>query len=86
MQFDVPDKLIEDLANRIAEKLQGKTNGGPAGALLLTVEAAAEYIGRTKPGMDHLLSGGKIPTVRADRRVMIDVRDLDRWIEDNKTT
>ena len=84
MQFDV-DQLIDALAERIVAKL-AKHNAGSAGARLLTVEAAAEYIGRTRPGMDHLIAAGKIPTVRADRRVMIDVRDLDTWIENNKTT
>ena len=83
MQFDV-DQLIEEIANRIVAKL-AKANGASAGTRLLSVEAAAEYIGRTKPGMDHLISAGKIPTVRADRRVMVDVRDLDKWIENNKT-
>ena len=83
MQFDI-DQLIDAIAERIVAKL-AKTNGSSAGARLLTVEAAAEYIGRTRPGMDHLIAAGKIPTVRADRRVMIDVRDLDKWIEDNKT-
>jgi excisionase family DNA binding protein len=85
MQFDV-DRLIDAIADRIVEKLGVKHNGASAGARLLTVEQAAEYIGRTKPGMDHLIAAGKIPTVRSDRRVMIDVRDLDKWIEDNKTT
>jgi hypothetical protein len=83
MQFDV-DQLIEELADRIVAKLRdhGGSNNGPR---LLSVEAAAAYIGRTKPGLDHLIAAGKIPTVRADRRVMVDVRDLDKWIDDNKT-
>jgi len=34
--------------------------------------------------MNHLIAAGKIPVVRADRRVMLDVRDLDHWIEHNK--
>ena len=84
MQFDVPDHLFEEIANRIAAKLQAKPTGASAGARLLTVEAAAEYIGRTKPAMNHLIAEGMIPTVRTDRRVMVDIRDLDKWIEDHK--
>jgi excisionase family DNA binding protein len=83
MQFDV-DLLIERLAERIAEKLAQKNNGASGGPRLLTVEAAAEYIGRTEQAVYQLISHKKLPTVRADRRVMIDVEDLNRWIEDNK--
>ena len=51
---------------------------------LLTVDQAAVYIGRTKEAVQHMISGGKLPTVRPDRRVFVDVLDLDAWIEDNK--
>jgi hypothetical protein len=34
--------------------------------------------------MQHMLASGKLPTVRADRRVFVDVEDLDRWILDHK--
>jgi excisionase family DNA binding protein len=83
MQLDI-DAILEDLAERIAAKLRdhGGSNNGPR---LLSLEDAAAYIGRTKPGLDHLIAARKIPTVRADRRVQIDVRDLDEWIENNKT-
>ena len=53
-------------------------------ARLLTVEQAATYIGRTKEAVQHMVSRGKLPTVRTDRRVFIDRNDLDQWIEDNK--
>jgi hypothetical protein len=31
-----------------------------------------------------MVSSGKVPTIRADRRVFIDVEDLDRWIREHK--
>jgi hypothetical protein len=31
-----------------------------------------------------MISSGKIPTVRPDRRVFIDVEDLDSWIREHK--
>jgi hypothetical protein len=34
--------------------------------------------------MQHMICAGKIPTVRMDRRVFVDVRDLDRLIENSK--
>ena len=51
---------------------------------LLTVEQAATYPGRTKEAIQHMVANGKLPTVRSDRRVFVDVLDLDAWIEDNK--
>jgi len=51
-----------------------------------SVEQAAVYLGRTKEALQHLITSGKLPVVRADRRVFLDVRDLDEWVERNKTT
>jgi hypothetical protein len=31
-----------------------------------------------------MVSSGKVPTVRADRRVFVDVEDMDRWITEHK--
>ena len=83
MQLDL-NGLLDELAERIAEKLRENQVGTPNKSRLLSIEDAAEYIGRTKVGMNHLIAAGKIPVVRADRRVMLDVRDLDHWIEHNK--
>ncbi|MBM3773964.1 MAG: helix-turn-helix domain-containing protein [Acidobacteria bacterium] len=59
---------------------------GPAAVkpVLLTVEQAAAYLGRTKEAVQHLIAERKVPVVRADRRVFLDARDLDQWIEQNK--
>lgn len=51
---------------------------------LLTADQAATYLGRTKEAVQHMIFEGKVPTVRTDRRVFIDIKDLDAWIEDNK--
>jgi excisionase family DNA binding protein len=76
------DSLSEFLANKVAAKLDGA--GGSRQARLLTVEQAATYLGRTKQAVQHMVASGKLPTVRSDRRVFVDVEDLDRWIADNK--
>jgi len=52
---------------------------------LYTVEESAVYMGRSLEAMQHMIGAGKIPTVRLDRRVFIDVRDLDRLIDQSKT-
>ena len=77
------DRLLEALAEKLAAKLsQDPSRLYPR---LMTVEQAAVYLGRTKEAIQHLVSSGKVPTVRADRRVFLDRVDLDKWIDDNKT-
>ena len=80
------DALIDALAERVAVKVAERTQSGlaPVKPRLLTVDQAAVYIGRTKEAVQHMISSSKLPAVRSDRRVFVDVLDLDRWIEDNK--
>jgi len=53
---------------------------------LLTVKEAAIYIGRSVPAVRELIWAGKLPIIRPDRRISLDINDLDRWIEQHKTT
>lgn len=54
-------------------------------ARLLTIEQAAIYLGRTVDGVRGMEKRGTLPSVRLDGRVMFDIKDLDRLIEQNKT-
>jgi excisionase family DNA binding protein len=83
--FDI-DRLLDALAEKVAARLRGQV-AGPAAVTprLLTVEEAGRYLGRSKESVQHLVAGGKVPTVRSDRRVFLDVRDLDAWIEATKS-
>ena len=74
--------FAECVAAKVVERTQ--ESGAPVRPRLLSVEQAAIYIGRTTEAVQHMIASGKLPTVRSDRRVFIDVRDLDAWIEDNK--
>jgi excisionase family DNA binding protein len=78
---------IDAIADAVARKLVVHGNGAPAAHTprLLSVEQAADYIGRTKASVQHMVASGMLPSVRADRRVFLDRRDLDAWIEQNKT-
>ncbi len=55
-----------------------------SGARLLDFRAASRYLSLSYWTMRDMVSRGEIPHVRAGRRVLIDVRDLDRWIDQNK--
>jgi len=52
---------------------------------LLTVKETSVYLGRSIPAIRELIWAGKLPIVRPDRRIFLDVYDLDKWIEQNKT-
>jgi excisionase family DNA binding protein len=79
--------IVDAVAERLLERL--RENGAVFGGAsvqprLMTVDQAAAYIGRSKEAVQHMVSSGKVPTVRADRRVFVDVEDLDRWISEHK--
>jgi excisionase family DNA binding protein len=51
---------------------------------LINVREAAQYLGRTEKSIRHLVGRRKIRSVRADGRVMLDLSDLDAWINMNR--
>ena len=77
------DRLLEILAEKLASKLSQDYNR--LSPKLLTIDQAAAYLGRTKEAVQHLVTLGKVSTVRTDRRVFIDRLDLDKWIDESKT-
>jgi excisionase family DNA binding protein len=83
------DTLLNAFSDLVAAKLSQRLaesgrEGGKMRKRLLTVEEGAVYLGRTKEAMQHLIAAAKLPVVRADRRVFLDVKDLDAWIEGSK--
>lgn len=51
---------------------------------LLSIDQAAQYLGRTPKAVRCLIDKGEFPSVRPDGRIMLDVHDLDAWIDQNK--
>jgi hypothetical protein len=54
------------------------------GRRLLCVKDAAIYLGRTEWALRELIWKGRVPVVRIDRRIQLDVKDLDALIESSK--
>lgn len=52
---------------------------------LLALSATAEYLSLTPDQVRALKYRRQIPFVKVGRSLRFDVRDLDRWIEQNKT-
>ena len=78
------DAVLDNLASRVAAKVAELI--APSGAVpsrrLLNVDQAAEYLGRTREAVEHMIHSGKLPVVRIDKRISLDVRALDRLIEE----
>jgi excisionase family DNA binding protein len=80
------DAMIETLAAAVASKIRSEAGSRADGRIqprLLTVDQAAEYLGRSKVAVQHMVAARRLPVVRDGRRIFLDVRELDRWIEQN---
>ncbi len=51
---------------------------------LYSIVDAAEYLGRSVWGVREMVYAGKLPFIKDGRRILLDVRDMDLWIEKNK--
>ena len=83
------DALLTDLAKRVAVEVRAELerSGTPNHGLqprLLDVNQAAQYLNRSPHSVRHLIAAGKIPAVKLDQRVYVDIQDLNRAIENTK--
>ncbi len=82
--------LVSAIAEEVAAKVKSEISShveqlvGRVQPALLTVKDAAFYIGRSEQAVQHLVFQRDLPVVRHGRRVHLDRRDLDAWIEKNK--
>jgi len=51
---------------------------------LLSYEAASSYLSLSYWTVRHMVVEGYIPHIKSGKRVLIDVQDLDEWIEKSK--
>ncbi|OPY75261.1 MAG: Helix-turn-helix domain protein [Syntrophorhabdus sp. PtaU1.Bin153] len=50
------------------------------------MQDTAIYLGRSLNAVRQMLWDGKLPFIKDGKRIFIDVRDLDTWIERSKQT
>jgi len=51
---------------------------------LYSIKEASIYLGRSVWGVREMLWAGKIPFVKDGRRILLDIKDMDNWIERSK--
>ena len=84
---------VTDTGNKKTDKIRVVKNpqgiGNPSDLLpkrLFTLKEAAVYMGKTLWGMRQLVWQGRIQIVRDGRKMLVDIKDLDSYIEKNKIT
>ncbi len=69
---------------RIAKyKIERRNPKGPI-KRLYSIPEAAFYLGRTVDAVREMIYQGKIPYVKDNKRILLDIRDMDAWIDRNK--
>lgn len=72
-------EFINEIATAVAARLpKAPSKRWPE---LMSIEIAAEYMGREPGGIRHLLETKLLPSCRIDRRVQIRRIDIDRLVE-----
>jgi hypothetical protein len=75
---------IEAIASAVAGKLGTPSENGKVKPRLLSIDQCGEYLSRSAHSIRHLIKAGKLPVVKIDGRIFLDIRDLDRAIENSK--
>jgi len=52
---------------------------------LYTIKEAALYLGRSECAVREMIWAGKLPYVKDGKSILLDIYDMDEWIEKNKT-
>jgi len=82
------DTLVQAIADQVVTRVRAELSHlddrPRVQPVLLSVKDAGVYIGRSEQAVQHLIFEKELPVVRVGRRVHLDRRDLDAWIEKNK--
>jgi excisionase family DNA binding protein len=52
---------------------------------LYSIKEASVYLGRSECAVREMIWAGKLPYVKDGKRILLDIYDMDKWIEKNKT-
>ena len=74
--------------DRLSKGVPPITRGAPKdrpAKRLYNVGEAALYLGRTERAVREMIYDGKLRYVKDGRRILVDVLDMDAWIDQSKT-
>ena len=80
MNVNIPDDLLDQLADRIAERIELPAPAAPSKSPWLSADGAAEYLACKKPRIYDLVNQGRVPVHREGNRLMFLRSELDEWI------
>ena len=75
---------IRDSSTRRPHRADGQSTAYPPSRRLLTLAQAAVYLGLSPWTIRELVWKGQLPVVRLTRKLLFDLRDLDRLVEQAK--
>ena len=81
---------MRDMTSKTSTETSSRKAQGSVQAVrkrLYTLKEGAAYLGRSEWGMRELIWAGTIPVVKpqATRKIFLDINDLDRFVEANKS-
>jgi excisionase family DNA binding protein len=82
---DALSQVIEQaVATGVRKAFEGVNEGQTK--RLLSVEQAATYLSLSKRELYNMIANRKLVAVKHGRRTMLDIRDLDAWIDFSKVS
>jgi excisionase family DNA binding protein len=51
---------------------------------LYSINEASIYLGRSVWAVREMLWAGKLPCIKDGRRILLDIKDMESWVEKNK--
>jgi excisionase family DNA binding protein len=83
-----PD-LLANVTELVSYAVRRVQRGAEIPPRLLDVDDAARYLAQSDKGIRELITNGELPYIQkvpGRSPYLIDIRDLDRWIERSKTS
>jgi len=71
--------------NNTSEAMNTETQTKGLNKRLYSIKEASTYLGRSIWAVREMLWAGKLPYVRDGKRILLDIRDMETWIDKNKT-
>ena len=83
MRAELEDGDVERIAQRVVELLREQRFGLETERRWLTTAEAAEHLRMSVDALHRLTAGRQVPHVRQGGRLIFDVHELDKWLQEH---